>query len=63
MIKKFLEAINNSQIIGMVMVDFRKAFDLVDHTLLLKNLRHYELSDKQLFGFLLICWTGSRKSS
>ena len=63
MIKKFLEAINNSQIIGMVMVDFRKAFDLVDHTLLLKNLRHYKLSDKQLFGFLLICWTGSRKSS
>ena len=29
------------QIIGMVMVDFRKAFDLVDHTLLLKILRHY----------------------
>ena len=37
MINKFLEAINNSQIIGMVMVDFRKAFDLVDHTLLLKS--------------------------
>ena len=33
MVNKFLEAINNSQIIGMVMVDFRKAFDLVDHTL------------------------------
>ena len=33
MVNKFLEAINNSQIIGIVMVDFRKAFDLVDHTL------------------------------
>ena len=64
MINKFLEAINNSQIIGMVMVDFRKAFDLVDHTLLLKKLRHYKLSEKtKLIGFLLICLTGSRKSS
>ena len=39
-VNKFLKAINSSQIIGMVMDDFRKAFDLVDHTLLLKKLRH-----------------------
>ena len=51
MINKFLEAINNSQIIGMVMVDFRKAFDLVDQTLLLKKLRHYKLSDKTINWF------------
>ena len=31
----------------MVMVDFRKAFDLVDHTLLLKKLRHYKISDEK----------------
>ena len=48
MVNNFLEAINSSQIIGMVMVDFRKAFDLVDHTLLLKKLRHYKLSDKTI---------------
>ena len=35
MINKFHEAINNRRINGMVIVDFRKAFDLVDHTLLL----------------------------
>ena len=52
-INKFLEAINNSQIIGMVMVDFRKAFDLVDHTLLLKKLRHYKLSDNWFSSYLL----------
>ena len=46
MINKFLKAINYSQIIGLVMVDFRKAFDLVDHTPLLKKLKHYTLSDK-----------------
>ena len=35
----------------MVMVDFRKAFDLVDHTLLLKKLRYYKLSDKTINWF------------
>ena len=35
----------------MVMVDFRKAFDLVDYTLLLKKLRHYKLSDKTINWF------------
>ena len=51
MINKFLEAINNSQIISMVMVDLRKAFDLVDQTLLLKKLRHYKLSDNTINWF------------
>ena len=46
MVNQFLEAMNSSQIIGMVMVDFRKAFDLVDHTLLLEKLRHNKLSEK-----------------
>ena len=50
-INKFHEAINNGQIIGMVMVDFRKAFDLVDHTHLLKKLRHYKISDETLLWF------------
>ena len=63
MVIKFLEAINSSQIIGMVMVDFRKAFDLVDHTLLLKKLDTINFQIKQLIGFLLISWTGSRKLS
>ena len=48
MFNKFLEAMNNNQKIGMVMVDFRKAFDLVDQTPLLKKLRHYKLSDKTI---------------
>ena len=56
MINKFFEAINNSQIIGqiistMVMVDIRKAFDLVDHILLLKKLRHYKLSAEAVNWF------------
>ena len=41
--------------IGMVMIDFRKAFDLVDHTLLLKKLKYYKISEEtyQLVFFLL----------
>lgn len=51
MINRFHEAINSNQVVGMVMVDFRKAFDLVDHTLLLKKLRHYKLSDATVQWF------------
>ena len=34
----WLKALNEGKIVGTVMVDFRKAFDLVDHSLLLKKL-------------------------
>ena len=51
MVNKFPEALKSSQTLGMVMVDLRKAFDLVDHTLLLKELRHYNLSDKTINWF------------
>ena len=37
--------------VGVVMIDFKKAFDLVDHNMLLKKLKHYKLSDKTLSWF------------
>lgn len=37
MINKWLDAINSGTMIRVVMVDFRKAFDLVDYTLILKK--------------------------
>ena len=60
MINKWLEAINNNQMIGMVMVDFRKAFDLVDHTLLLKKLKYYQISDETIKWFSSY-WKGNKK--
>ena len=51
MINKFHQAINDGQIIGTVMVDFRKAFDLVGHPLLLKNLEHYKMSPETMQRF------------
>ena len=38
MTENWLRAINDGKIVGTVMVDFRKAFYLVDHELLLKKL-------------------------
>ena len=32
-----LKAINEGKLVGCAMIDFRKAFDLIDHKLLLKN--------------------------
>ena len=51
MTSKCLDAINNSHMIGMVMIDFRKAFDLVDHKLLLKKLKYYKISEETISWF------------
>ena len=51
MINKWLDAINSSQMIGMVMIDFRSAFDLVEHTLLLKKLKYYKISEETISWF------------
>ena len=51
MINTWLDAINGSQMIGMAMIDFRKAFNLVDHTLLLKKLKYYKISEETISWF------------
>ena len=48
MTERWLKALNDGKVVGSVMVDFRKAFDLVDHALLLEKLSCYKLSDKFL---------------
>ena len=50
---KCLDAINNSQMIGMVMIDFRKAFDLVDYSL--KDSNTIKFLKKLSAGFLPTC--------
>ena len=47
----WLQAINDGKIVGCVLVDFRKAFDLVDHNLLLQKLKHYKIKDLSLSWF------------
>ena len=51
MIDNWLTAINKNSMVGVVMIDFRKAFDLVDHNILLKKLKHYKMSENTLNWF------------
>ena len=51
MIDSLLKAINDDDIVGVVMVDFKKALDLVDHNLLINKLKHYRLSDETIKWF------------
>ena len=51
MISRWLEAMNNGSMIGVVMVDFKKAFDLVDPSILLQKLKLYKLSDNTMSWF------------
>ena len=51
MIDTWLQAIDNSKMIGVVLVDFKKAFDLVDHQILLNKLDIYSISNKTLRWF------------
>ena len=44
------------------MIDFRKAFNLFDHKLLLKNFNTTKYEKRLSVGFLPICWVGSKKS-
>ena len=47
----WLNAVNDGNLVGCVSVDFRKAFDLVDHKLLLQKLRYYKISNLSLSRF------------
>ena len=42
MVDSCLKAVNDGKLTGCVMVDFRKAFDLVDHKILLNKLKWYK---------------------
>ena len=59
MTERWLKALNEGKVVGSVMVDFRKAFDLDDHDLLLEKIACYKCSNKflQLTKFYLISRT------
>ena len=51
MIDSCLKAVNDGQLTGCVMVDFRKAFELVDHKILLNKLKCYRCDVNCLLWF------------
>ena len=48
LIDQWLTNINNNKITGVIFVDFAKAFDVIDHSLLLRKLQVYGSSDNTL---------------
>ena len=51
MIDSWLRAVNVGKLIGCVLVDFRKAFYLVDNKILLRKLQYYKCNKKCLKWF------------
>ena len=51
MIDSWLEALDYEQMVGLVLVDFKKAFDLVDHKILLRKLEMYGINNETLQWF------------
>ena len=51
MIDSWLKAINDGKFVGCLMVDFRKAFDLLDHNILLQKLKLYKCDERSLSWF------------
>ena len=51
MVDKWLKALDRGELVGTVLVDFRKVFDLVDHDILLRKLEYYKLNQNCLNWF------------
>ena len=45
---QWLKNINNNELTGVVFLDFVKAFDVIDRTLLLRKLKEYRFSSNAL---------------
>lgn len=51
MVEKWLKALDKGDLVGVILVDFRKAFDLVDHNILLRKMELYKLNQNTLKWF------------
>ena len=51
MVEKWLKALDKGELVGVLLVDFRKAFDLVDHSILLSKMELYKLNQNSIKFF------------
>ena len=62
MVEKWLKALDNGELVGVVLADFRKNFDLVDHNILMKKLDLYKFNQVSLNWFRSYCITFYHKA-
>lgn len=51
MCDNWFENMDNGNLTGVVFLDIRKAFDLIDHSILLENVQFYGDSERELTWF------------
>ena len=51
LIDQWMQCINNGDFVGCLFVDFKKAFDVVDHSILFKKLINYRFNRKSRAWF------------
>ena len=44
--------VDKGDFVGALFIDFRKAFDVVDHSILIKKLSMYKIEDQSLLWFI-----------
>ena len=50
-VDQWMSCIDKGDLVGSIYIDFRKAFDVVDHTISMKSLELYKLSETSLNRF------------
>ena len=59
---KWLESMDNGNLTGLLLIDFRKAFDLINHEILIKKLALYGVEGMYYSGFHRSSRTENRES-
>ena len=63
MVENWLKALDKGELVGVLLVDFRKAFDLVDHSILLKKMEFYKLNQNSIISSNLVLLTDNSQYS
>ena len=48
---EWYSGLDNGQLVGLVLIDIRKAFDTVDHKILCQKLEHYDIKGREVSWF------------